>query len=105
MQIEGKNNSNTYRQSEPVLNLARARDATGHVAVVDESRPFHYVAPLNDGLLRVSVSDAPGDLSTKRQAYGIVWEKEKQFNTVRYFAGRRYSKWASVREIEVYECD
>lgn len=72
---------------EPVLNLARSRDANGHVAVANDQRPFHYVAPLNDGLMRVSVSDAPGELATVSQAYGITWEEAKTFNTVKFFAG------------------
>ncbi len=69
------------------LNLARLADAAGHAAVVSETRPFHYVAPLNDGLLRVSVSDAPGDLHMVRQGFGILWSKERTCNEVVYYAG------------------
>lgn len=87
LNVTGKHGPDRYIQPEILLNLARSADAVGHVAVVDQNRPFHYPAPINDGLMRLSVSDAPGDLSSKRQAYGIVWEKEKTFNTLKYYAG------------------
>lgn len=73
--------------SQLELNFARAQDAIAHVAVVNENRPVHYVAPINDGLLRVSIDDAPGDLSTVRQGYGVIWEKDYTFNTFVYYAG------------------
>ncbi len=69
------------------LNLARLSDAEGHVAVVSDNRPFHYVAPINDGLLRVSVDDSPGDLHMVRQGFGVVWKWERSFNELVYAAG------------------
>lgn len=86
VEIEGTSESQP-KSEEPVINLARTKDAVGHVAVTNGQRPFYYVAPINDGLMRVSVSDGPGDLSTARQAYGIQWKKEYSFNTIKFYAG------------------
>lgn len=69
------------------LNLARREDATAHVVLVNDNRPIYYVAPIHDGLMRVSIDDSPGDLSTVRQGFGVIWEEDCTFNTFVYYAG------------------
>ncbi len=69
------------------INLARLPDATGHVACSNKNRPLNYCYPVNDGVMRVSVSDAPGDLFMVRQGYGVTWTEERTFTALDYYAG------------------
>lgn len=81
-------NSGTVKQNiNASLNLARIPGATGHVETQNEERPFYFVYPLNDGIMRVSVSDAPGSLHNVRQSYGITWDKPHEFNCVKLYTG------------------
>lgn len=82
-----KNSNNSRTEVLENINLARLPDARAHVETQNEKRPLWYVAPINDGLMRVSVSDAPGEIGMTRQSIGIVWEQNKTFNTLKYYAG------------------
>ncbi len=82
-----ENDVNRFTESLEGINLARVPDACAHVETQNKERPFWYVSPINDGLMRVSVNDAPGKIGTERQSFGIVWEKDKVFNTLKFYAG------------------
>ncbi|MBC8034004.1 MAG: DUF4832 domain-containing protein [Chitinophagaceae bacterium] len=70
------------------INLARLPSARGYVKIQTNERPFYYVAPLNDGVMRVSVSDSPGNLRNSTQAFGIIWDSVQTFNNLKFFSGR-----------------
>lgn len=82
-----KDSYNNFTEAFENINLARLPDAHAYVETQNEDRPLWYVSPINDGLMRVSVSDAPGKIGPERQSFGIIWKQDKIFNTLKYYAG------------------